>query len=110
MTVDIHLWFIRQKNPKSKYKSWIIANIERGGISFKYTTVNSLDYSDIEKDCHLYYLPIEKYNSDLYYLIPDLIKVFENIKYDKAITIKIFIKNYMDEKRLWLWIIDFLLI
>ena len=67
------------KNPKSKYKSWIIAKIEDGGISFKYNTVNILDYSDIEKDCHLYYLPIEKYNSDLYYLIPDLIKVFENI-------------------------------
>ena len=67
------------KNPKSKYKSWIIANIEKGGISFKYNTVNILDYSDIEKDNHLYYLPIKKYNSDLYYLIPDLIKVFENI-------------------------------
>lgn len=67
------------KNPKSKYKSWIIANIEKGGISFKYNTMNILDYSDIEKDNHLYYLPIEKYNSDLYYLIPDLIKVFENI-------------------------------
>ena len=67
------------KNPKSKYKSWIIANIEKGGISFKYNTVNILDYSDIEKDNHLYYLPIEKYNSDLHYLIPDLIKVFENI-------------------------------
>lgn len=67
------------KNPKSKYKSWIIANIEKGGISFKYNTVNILDYSDIEKDNHLYYLPIEKYNSGLHYLIPDLIKVFENI-------------------------------
>lgn len=67
------------KNPKSKYKSWIIANIEKGGISFKYNTMNILDYSDIEKDNHLYYLPIEKYNSNLHYLIPDLIKVFENI-------------------------------
>lgn len=67
------------KNPKSKYKSWIIARIEDGGISFKYNTMNILDYSDIEKDNHLYYLPIEKYNSDLYYLIPDLIKIFENI-------------------------------
>lgn len=76
------------KNPKSKYKSWIIANIEDGGISFKYNTVNILDYSDIEKDNHLYYLPIEKYNSDLYYLIPDLIKVFENIT------------NIKDEKKL----------
>lgn len=66
------------KNPKSKYKSWIIANIEDGGISFKYNTVNILDYSDIEKDNHLYYLPIGR-SSDLYYLIPDLIKVFENI-------------------------------
>lgn len=87
------------KNPKSKYKSWIIARIERGGISFKYTTVNSLDYSDIEKDCHLYYLPIEKYNSDLYYLIPDLIKVFENIKYDKAITIKNIYKELYGRKK-----------
>lgn len=76
------------KNPKSKYKSWIIANIEKGGISFKYNTMNILDYSDIEKDNHLYYLPIEKYNSDLYYLIPDLIKVFENIT------------NIKDEKKL----------
>ena len=76
------------KNPKSKYKSWIIAKIEDGGISFKYNTVNILDYSDIEKDNHLYYLPIEKYNSDLYYLIPDLIKVFENIT------------NIKDEKKL----------
>lgn len=76
------------KNPKSKYKSWIIANIEDGGISFKYNTVNILDYSDIEKDNHLYYLPIEKYNSDLYYLIPDLIKIFENIT------------NIKDEKKL----------
>ena len=76
------------KNPKSKYKSWIIARIEDRGISFKYTTVNILDYSDIEDNCHLYYLPIEKSNSDLYYLIPDLIKVFENIRYNDRITIK----------------------
>lgn len=87
------------KNPKSKYKSWIIANIEDGGISFKYNTVNILDYSDIEKDNHLYYLPIEKYNSDLYYLIPDLIKVFENIKYDKAITIKNIYKELYGQKK-----------
>lgn len=86
------------KNPKSKYKSWIIARIEDGGISFKYTTVNILDYSDIEKDCHLYYLPIEKYNSDLYYLIPDLIKVFENIRYNDRITIRN-IRNIMNDTR-----------
>ena len=88
------------KNPKSKYKSWIIARIEDRGISFKYTTVNSLDYSDIENDCHLYYLPIEKGNEDTYHLIPNLIKVFENIKYDNGITIKNIYKKVYGQRKI----------
>ena len=60
--------------------------------------MNILDYSDIEDNYHLYHLPIEKSNSDLYYLIPDLIKVFENIRYNDRITIKN-IYNEMNDLR-----------
>lgn len=76
---------------------WIMVKIENEGVSFKYSIFDTINY-DIERNCSLYHLPIEKGNEYIYYLIPDLIKVFENIRYNDRITIKN-IYNKIDNTR-----------
>ena len=77
--------FKKEEGDEEEY--WIMVKIENEGVSFKYSIFNTSDYN-IERECHLYYSPIEKGNEYIYYLIPDLIKVFENIRYNERITIK----------------------
>lgn len=76
-----------EKEAEDKDIYWIMVEIENEGVSFEYSIFDTINYN-IERNCSLYHLPIGKGNENIYYLIPDLIKVFENIRYNDRITIK----------------------